>query len=183
MLIIIEGVDCSGKSTLVDKLVEQLGVDNTTVLHKGPPTHSNAIEEYIWPLSGYFPGSSKHIICDRWHIGEMIYPLIFKRKGIMSPQQFTTIDDVISQLGGFIVYLEPDLDILYKRFAERGDESMTSSTLFKSYVAFCMFMTDMYKRSDPRIVTHTRDITDGLVNFVVTMSAEYERQVVWNASH
>jgi thymidylate kinase len=83
MLILVEGVDCSRKSTLVERLAERVRQANpgerVDVWHAGPPT-KHPLDEYVVPLLDYRPFERRHVICDRWHLGEAIYPRIFGRE-------------------------------------------------------------------------------------------------------
>lgn len=147
MLIIIEGVDCSGKSTLAKRLMNQMD-GLTTFLSKGPPTHTNPVVEYVLPLATYMPNKNLNIVCDRWHLGEMVYPRVFNRNSIMSWRQFRYIDDVIRELGGIVVYLEPDHNIILRRFNERGDSVIRDEkTLLSSYTRFSAVF-DVVKTDD-----------------------------------
>lgn len=83
MLLILEGPDCVGKSTLAVRLTKDLerGTgDHTSVelKHKGPPV-LHPLDEYVVPLLDYRPFRGQHVICDRWHWGEYVYPQVFKR--------------------------------------------------------------------------------------------------------
>jgi hypothetical protein len=73
-LIIIEGCDGTGKSTLAARLAEtfEQDGDDIHVIHRGPPER-HPIVEYELALSGYRPNSGVTIICDRWHLGADVY--------------------------------------------------------------------------------------------------------------
>src|SRR5690348_14510865 len=83
MLIILEGPDGAGKTTLANEIIRFFtGLslhrhEPIELLHKGPCI-SHPLDEYELPLINYRPGA-KHIVCDRWHLGEAIYPAILKR--------------------------------------------------------------------------------------------------------
>lgn len=167
MLIIIEGADCTGKTTLAQKLVKDLGVKHTMSLRKGPPSSRNPVEEYLWPLSGYSPGKpsggNQHIICDRWHIGEMIYPSLFKRNSIMSDHfdDYDIVHNVLMRLGALIVYLDPPLSIVHNRFRERGDSMINDiDTLTESYFKFRTFMNNKFDYDYPYEGMRLTDLTN-----------------------
>lgn len=124
MLIILEGVDCSGKSTLAQKIMTRLSLQpNTTVelLHRGPPK-SHPVQEYMIPLSEYKPNTSHHIICDRWHWGEAVYPEILDRKSEMTSDLFRTIEQFLAERGAIVILLDPPQADLTARMNTRGDE-------------------------------------------------------------
>src|ERR687897_2440373 len=82
LLVILEGPDGAGKSTLSRELAASLRAaypaDSISEFHKGPP-HHHPLVEYEQPLFHYRPGTGRHIICDRWHVGEAVYPEVLGR--------------------------------------------------------------------------------------------------------
>jgi thymidylate kinase len=170
MLIIIEGADCTGKTTLAKTLIQTIGEEHVSCLSKGPPAFNDPVVEYLWPLSGYIPNTKQHLICDRWHVGEMIYPKIFNRKSIMTMTEFKLINDVIRKLGGLIVYLEPPLSKVHERFNTRGDKFISDiDVLTESYIRFKVFMeTEFNYEYDPFGVkctdtTFKQDLIDAII--------------------
>lgn len=125
MLIIVEGVDGVGKSTFVEHLEGRIRRDHpqdeVTVLHKGPPASGDFIEEYVAPLQHYVPGRRKHIICDRWHLGEMIYGPMFRGKSIMTTDQLRYLYKFLYKRGVVQVYLTENINTIMERRAARGD--------------------------------------------------------------
>lgn len=124
MLIILEGPDLSGKTTLAERLVTYLGAkfsrSSVTLIHRGPP-RSHPLNEYVTPLLDYRPDSGQHIICDRWHLGEMIYPAVMGRKTQMTPGVFQYIEWFLRSRGALIVKLVPPWNELEERYEVRGD--------------------------------------------------------------
>jgi thymidylate kinase len=140
VLIILEGSDLAGKTTLCERLRLYLSskypTHTTTVLHRGAPS-SDPIAEYVDPLRGYEPESGQHIICDRWHIGEIVYPLVLHRPSEMDPTMFSQVEHFLDAKGAFLVHVwVPDSDLI-ARYKERGDahrslhEVLFASEVFK----------------------------------------------------
>lgn len=77
MLTIIEGVDGTGKTTLAGKISEQ---HDAMYLHAGPPQHEDWVREYVDPLLRFPYGWD--IVCDRWALGELVWPKLFNRQGL-----------------------------------------------------------------------------------------------------
>lgn len=126
MLIIIEGADCAGKSGLARRLAALLdqryrdrAVEPTQVLHAGPPTR-HPLEEYVAPLLDYQPNSS-HIICDRWHIGESIYPQLVGRKSKLTAGVRAWIELFLASRGALVVHLRRSPGYLADCARSRGD--------------------------------------------------------------
>jgi deoxyadenosine/deoxycytidine kinase len=126
VLVIVEGPDCAGKSTLVERLAKRIG--NTTTFHKGPPTRHPVIE-YAEDLLDYRPGTGLNIICDRWHWGERVYPEVLDRSSQLDLAAWRWIEMFLRSRGALVVRLDPDLQLLKTRLAERGDDTVAEEML------------------------------------------------------
>lgn len=138
MLIIIEGPDGAGKTTLANRLVTYIAAKFPThrvkLLHKGPPTR-HPLTEYAVPLLDYIPGEGTHYILDRWHWGEMVYPAVTGRKTEMTDAMFVYTEMLVRQRGGLVVNLTAPDGVLLERCAGRPemfgeDVILKASTLF-----------------------------------------------------
>jgi energy-coupling factor transporter ATP-binding protein EcfA2 len=108
MLIILEGPDGSGKSTLAQAIATELGrttSDKVEVWHRGKPT-SHPLDEYLRPLYDYRPGTGYHLILDRWHWGETVYPKILRRQTDQDQAVFWAIEAYLRRLGALVVHCE-----------------------------------------------------------------------------
>lgn len=120
MLVIIEGCDGSGKSTLADMLLREL--DDAVLLHRGP-LERHPLEEYEADLDGYRPGGEgPHIICDRWHLGELVYGPIFRGESKLDPAMRWHVDAYLRSRGAMLVYTAQSANVIKTRLRERGDD-------------------------------------------------------------
>lgn len=76
MLIILEGLDKTGKTTLAQEIAELIGAE---VRHCDKP-YRHPLEEYQSDLDDYVPGSGKHIVYDRHCWGERVWPNVYNRR-------------------------------------------------------------------------------------------------------
>lgn len=125
MLIIVEGPDGVGKTTLIEQLIrvierEEPG-DKVEVLHKGPPTQ-HPLNEYEVPLFGYRPGRGHHLICDRWHVGEWVYPEVLGRPSLATKAIWYHTEMFLMSRGAVVFYPQLPLDLMKDRVAKRGDD-------------------------------------------------------------
>ena len=138
MLILVDGVDCARKSSLVERLAERVRRANpgeqVDVWHAGPPT-KHPLDEYVVPLLDYRPFTRRHVICDRWHLGESIYPNVFDRptRFDQGVQAYTEL--FLRSRGALLVHVDAaDADVedcLRTRGDDLVDASQASSILWQ----------------------------------------------------
>lgn len=125
MLILVDGPDCVRKSTLVARLAERVAqlhpADQVDILHAGPPVQ-HPLDEYVTPLLNYRPLRGKHIICDRWHIGEAVYPTIFNRESKMDYAVQAYVELFLRSRGALLVVVDATTEDVVDCLATRGDE-------------------------------------------------------------
>lgn len=144
MLIILEGPDCAGKSTLARELVDMIGrlhpEDHVSLMHTGPPSE-HALIAYAAPLLNYRPGSGRHIICDRWHIGEFVYPPIVDRPTTMDDQVAAWLDMFLQSRGALLIHCDADVEYLSNCARKRGDEESFIAQIPETNMAFTRAIT------------------------------------------
>lgn len=126
MLIIIEGVDGTGKSTLAEQLLEELG--DATLIHRGPP-EAHPLIEYEQYLDDYDPRAGRHIICDRWHWGERIYGPLYRGKSDLDDAMFTHVEMYLRSRGALLVHLVHGNATLARRLHEKGEDFLKPEDL------------------------------------------------------
>lgn len=84
MKIILEGCDCTGKTTLAKQLCEKYNLYYSHVTSKDP----NDFEFYFNTMK------TDNIIWDRHLLGEMIYPTVYNRKGNLNLKIFIKCQNV-----------------------------------------------------------------------------------------
>lgn len=123
MLIILEGPDGAGKTTLAQELAAHLSrttSDDVEVWHADAPTR-HPIAEYMVPLFSYRPGTGRHVVLDRWHWGERVYPKVLDRLSQLGDAEWWSIEAYLRRLGALVVHCERDTRQEYVDvYRERG---------------------------------------------------------------
>lgn len=139
MLILVEGPNASGKTTLVEKLVRHLKrrcpTDKVKVIHRGPPT-LHPVYEYVYPLLDYRPERGEHIICDRWHWGELVYPRLLDRPTMMDVGVWRYVEMFLRSRGATVAYPYVEVSILQRRLRTRGDDLVSPALALDESRAF-----------------------------------------------
>jgi len=122
-IILIEGVDGTGKTTLA-RTLQQVS-SHRALFHAGPPQTASAFREYVRPLELANDGWT--IICDRWHLGEMVWPTIFGRESMYTPGtgalSFNWIEEHIKAIGVPVtaIFLQRDLEGIIAELYDRKE--------------------------------------------------------------
>ena len=135
MRIIIEGVDGSGKSTLVSKLRQRYKLDSLHVTGKDP----NTFEFYKSLML------KSDLVTDRDFIGEMIWPEIFNRKGNLNLRKFEKLVSLSKEVDAKIIVLTAPIETLINRIKDRGIEEKKETldnlekvdSMFRYYAGLC----------------------------------------------
>lgn len=124
MLVIVEGPDCARKSTLVDALARELEReyphDSVEVRRAAAPS-GHPLDEYVTPLLDYRPHGGRHVLCDRWHLGEVVYPAVFDRATRLDPAVLAYVELFLRSRGALLVVVTPPVDELLRCLRTRGD--------------------------------------------------------------
>lgn len=110
MLFLIEGLDRTGKTTLAARLSDQLG--GAPVVHFSAPKASKPIVEYLSALVPYRGAEDEHVIYDRGHIGEVVWPKFFGRESIVDEAAWRYIEMFYTSRGALYLYCRRDPDEL-----------------------------------------------------------------------
>lgn len=118
MLIILEGPDGAGKTTLANRLAELTGAK---LLRKGP-IERDVISEYTLDLQWYRPGQGEDVVCDRWHLGEEVYGPILRGGSTFDRATYHHVEKTLVTRGALLGVLMPPLKELVRRVEARGDD-------------------------------------------------------------
>lgn len=123
MIIIYEGADGVGKTTAVSLTIEQLHEEGGAhVLHRGPPMKHPLVEytaDLEWLQREH---AARHVVCDRWHWGELIYGPIFRGGTSFTSAAWAAVNEYLASVGAIICFIDDQESVVRKRLEDRGDD-------------------------------------------------------------
>jgi hypothetical protein len=177
MFIIVEGPDGVGKSTLVEALRARLAqASDVAVLKAGPP-RGHPLDEYVLPLVGRRPQRvhSPDVICDRWHLGELVYPTVLDRPTQLTEPAFRYTELFLAARGAVVIHLMDEPRALAGVIRERGDDLVRPE---QAELMIRMFLEAMITSTLPSLDVPARDSSPSTVDRVLRFARFAERAVV-----
>lgn len=136
MLVILEGTDLAGKTHIAEtfnRVVANLG-RRVIRLNAGQPEPGvNPIDEYELALLPYLNeiySIEDLVVCDRWHLGELVYGPKLRGVSRLTRAQYEHIELFLDALGARRIVVRPrSVSSLARRFETRGEELFTLADL------------------------------------------------------
>lgn len=116
-MIIVSGPDNSGKTTLVKRLCEDLGLNNMPKC-TSLPLWANPDDYFDWVMSTLARGQANDIV-DRCYIDELVYGPVMRGKVSFSPMQIDLANKLFEACQPLLIVTDPGLVAISKSYAER----------------------------------------------------------------
>lgn len=128
MIIILEGPDGSGKTTLAEKISKMTG---WSIEHRSKP---NTPEEKAHMMGEYLQAIrlGKNMIFDRSWYSEMVYGKVMRDKSYIDYPQMYELEKRAMQRGALLIYCTGPKATLWKRATQRGEDYITSREKFEA---------------------------------------------------
>lgn len=173
MLIILEGPDGAGKTTLALDVVSRIHASRrrhgVTLLHRGP-LRAEALEEYVLDLNGYLPAVGTHVVADRWHVGELIYGPLLRGVSQLDDAQAAYVEMFLQSRGAVVAL--PDFNRAAGVIQERGDDLVDGGMLdaiIDGYTA--------WQRTTTLPIVHELDTPTDFADRIITAASKHARDV------
>lgn len=122
MNIVIEGVDCSGKSTVTESLSKKLGFK----VKKGSSFEITAQGNEAMYSHFKHLAPLDNVVIDRFIYSNLVYATLFPEYPILSYSQRGYIERLIKE-NTIVLYLTADSNTIVNRIEKRGDEYIDTS--------------------------------------------------------
>ena len=138
-VIIVEGIDRVGKTTLVNKLVNEFDYSVFTPLNKIPKNTARDMrietEKTYAALSLLKLLENDKVIIDRFHVSEFVYGLVERH---YANHECLNIDEILSNMNALLVYVKP-VD-LQRSIREHGENLEEHAKFFDIFYATSKMM-------------------------------------------
>lgn len=125
-VIIIEGVNKSGKTSLVNKIKENFPNKDFQIVKCSQPEIIDGVNQayyqYIKILEDIKNNPDKNYIIDRFHFGSYVYGPIYRKMPDFGRKLFEKIEDEIVKLNYIFILAIADKDFVEKKFVEENEE-------------------------------------------------------------
>jgi thymidylate kinase len=176
MLIVIEGTDGSGKTTLADELERRLlGTRHAKLVrrHFGPPEQHPLWEYERW-LDFYRPGHGTHVILDRFHWGEMIYSELYRGGSRLGEAGWWHIEQYLRSRGALMVHATGDPVKIADRQVALGEDFLQvkdATNVWESFRAIAKASILPVETYDSTM-QHVEDMAEIAISFAAYLENE-----------
>lgn len=122
-IIIIEGVDKTGKSTLAKRLSDNTGLP---IVHLGVPEEGRDHFRY---LKGLIEAHPDGVIFDRFHFGDYVYAGTTRDTEALSQEEFAAVEDILIGRNALLIYCHDDPEQIRQRFEADGEDLIPASRI------------------------------------------------------
>lgn len=186
MIIVLEGPDLAGKSTLANEMSTFFALRDSTIRKvehvKRGPLKRDPMDEYLVPLAEMTSTHPAEVlwVLDRWHVGERIYGPMLRGESKLTAAQNAYVELVLSTMCAVKVHVTASVDTLRTRYAERGDDLVTWDQVRNAWLRYHDILG--YERRD--YITLTTDAHEAYtMNLMMienklreSLEAVYQRQ-------
>jgi len=129
-MLIIEGTDLVGKTTLANDIIPKLEYPHTYA-------HLGVLPKNWDHYHNYLDLMGRYIVQDRFIMSDIVYSKTLHRPLLMPAENYIAINAHLILWGGFTVVLTADNTLLGYRYDELGDTLYDLNTILRANDEFC----------------------------------------------
>jgi len=123
-MLIIEGADLVGKTTLAKALTKQLNELGWPHVYQHLSRLPTCWREKT--VGNYSRLMNAYAVRDRFHMSEPLYAAARGEEPMLSPGQYRSVDEEVKSHGGYIIVVTADPELIERRYAEHAAREMYS---------------------------------------------------------
>jgi len=171
-MIIIEGVDKAGKTTLAKTLSEKLGWP----IEKFGIPNGDPIPGYIDRLKNI----SAPVIFDRFIYGEVPYSIVKKRERYMQSTELTVLDLMVQSIPHLVLYVRPKRSTILDRIMALKDDYINEDEAIRLYDEY----DALFENVEADVVTIDEKLandTDAIVSIIADFvnADNFDEYLTW----
>lgn len=124
-MLILEGTDCVGKTTLAHKLVQVLNKLGSPVVYQ----HMSRLPDSFDRYHGYINLMCTNVVKDRFYLSENAYCYGRMEHPTISSEQLRLLDAHARMLGAYTVLVTASLEVIRERYEKLKEREMYSLDL------------------------------------------------------
>ena len=123
MIIIIEGPDGAGKTTLMKRMAEQTGYPTRSFSYpRSKEEKDGMFDMYVNAIK-----SVDNLIMDRSWYSDMVYaPIMRQEHSPINIMKMNDLEDILAVRGALIIHCTDDVPVLWQRCNLRGEDYVSS---------------------------------------------------------
>lgn len=125
-MILLEGSDCVGKTTLALELFKRIPKETGRVPMMRHFTKLPSEFDRYW---GYASCVQRDVIMDRFHMSGIAYPIMYGDTHDLTPFKYSLVDADITRVGGIVVVISPLNHIIEDRWSKMPADRQEMYTL------------------------------------------------------
>lgn len=161
MIIILEGVDGSGKTTLARQI--QAKFQNVEYHHEGVPPKDVHILEHLGAVLDRYRG--KNVVIDRFALGERVYGPVVRGFDQLGDEGWKLIKRLISATGAMEVLCLPSYEVCHRSWSSGREEMFKKEEQFKLFYSRYVALKAnqyIYDYTDPLQLEHLLGVCNTL---------------------
>jgi len=105
-MIVVEGTDLLGKTTLCHELVKRLNAAEMPHIYQ----HFSKLPECFDWAAHYFPFMTRMVVMDRFYMSRQAYGRTFENQYVLTDEEYRILDAALRLVGGFTIVCVADDD-------------------------------------------------------------------------
>ncbi len=170
MFIIIEGIDCAGKSWASEYLCKKIS-NSFYIKHCNTPKTGNASEISLLKTSyetilnfyrSYVQPNHGHLVVDRYYPSELVYSSVMRQYDAFLDEYYNDLEKIVMKLEYRLLYIHAPMEEVIKRIELRGDSYVEIEHLSRLKHRYNKFLERTKLKNIRTILSGSEDLDEFL---------------------